>query len=318
MTGVTDSVRAAIVASRATTRETIGRWAAGPEYRALARAFDDCPQGDPEPAARRAHALLADGDWAAALLAPLVDALARDPFFEPPFRASRDRLRIGAVLFDHPAVSITACVTSAAAMRAAPPPRAMIFSGRLTVTRYVRAGGATLRCWETEPAGADFSATSAPPCTARPAIALADGDVHVVDGRREAQLLDGARSDVLTLVATIRAGPAMLMREHAVAGGELLRVASGDDRSSRIEMLLAFLRLAGRADAGARFDDATRDPAFHLRWAAMREWLALDARAALPRLAEMAATDPHAEIRAAASRTLATARSRVEQASCPA
>jgi hypothetical protein len=75
-------------------------------------------------------------------------------------------------------------------------------------------------------------------------------------------------------------------------------------------MLLAFLRLAGRADAGPQFDAATRDPAFHLRWAAMREWLALDARAAMPRLEAMMVADPHVEIREAAARTLATIRLR--------
>ena len=50
--------------------------------------------------------MLADTDWAA-LLAPLVEALAAYPFFEPPFRISRDAVRTGAVLIDTPMVSIS-------------------------------------------------------------------------------------------------------------------------------------------------------------------------------------------------------------------
>ena len=60
----------------------------------------------------------------------------------------------------------------------------------------------------------------------------------------------------------------------------------------------------GARDAAEAFESASRHPAFHLRWAAMREWLMLDARAARRRLAEMGASDPNAEIRAAARATL--------------
>jgi hypothetical protein len=317
MSGVDEAQRAAILAARGTARDTIRKWRGGAAWRTLEAAFADCPADDPAAAMACAATLLGNGDWAAALLDPLVEALADDPWFEPPLRPNRDALRIGAVLFDCPAASISACRTSAAAMRRLPAPVAIAFSGRLAVTRYVRAGGATLRRWHAEPAGSDFRADTASPCHALAAIRLSDGDVHAIDGRCEAQLLAGAAGDVVTLVATIRAGAAPLMREHAIADGRLLRVASGDERTSRTEMLLAFLRLAGRADAGACFEEATRDPAFHLRWAAMREWLGLDARAALPRLEAMAAADPHAEIRDAAARMLVVVRSRLE-ATCPA
>jgi hypothetical protein len=318
MNGVDGAARAAILAARQAAPATIRAWRSGAAHRALETVFADCPADDPEPALARATALLGDADWAAALLEPLVAALRADPWFEPPLRPNRDALRTGAVLFDCPAVSIAACRTSATVMQRLPAPAAVTFSGRLAVTRYVRAGGATVRRWHTEAAAPDFRAGTAPRCHAQPDRLLRDGDVVPIDGRCEAQLLAGATSDVVTLVATIRAGAAPLMREHAIADGRLLRVASGDERSSRTEMLLAFLRLAGRADAGDRFEEATRDPAFHLRWAAMREWLALDARAALPRLGAMASADPHAEVRDAAARTLAVVRARLEAAACPA
>ena len=69
------------------------------------------------------------------------------------------------------------------------------------------------------------------------------------------------------------------------------------------KLLLAYLRAARRADAAPAFETATRAPAYFLRWAAMREWLALDARAALPRLRALA-HDTNAEVRAAARATL--------------
>jgi len=316
MSGIDAETRAAIVAARAAARGTILAWRAGEAYRAVDTVFADCPADDAAEAIARATQLLGDPGWATALLQPLVEALAADPLFEPPFRTSRDGLRIGAVLFECPAVALSACVTSAAAMQRMPSPRALTFSGRLAVTRYVRGGGARLRRWQVAPAGPDFRAADALPCTELESLPLADGQVHAIDGRTEAQLLADAQRDVVTLVATVRAGAAPLMREHGIADGRLLRIASGDDRASRTEMLLAFLRLAGRADAGPRFEEATRDPAFHLRWAAMREWLALDARAALPRLEAMAENDPHAEVREAAGRTLAAVRSRLEPA-CP-
>lgn len=317
MHGMDSATRAALLAARAAAGETIRAWRTGTAYRALEARFSDCPADMPEPAMERATRLLRDDDWASALLAPLVAALAADPLFEPPLRVSRDALRIGAVLFECPVVSIAACRTSAAAMRRLPAPTTVSFSGRLAVTRYVRAGGAMLRRWRTDPAGPNFSAEAAPRCHEEAVVQLADGDVHAIDGNRTAQLLAGAEQDVVTLVAMVRAGTAPLIREHNIADGRLLRVASGDERASRAEMLLSFLRLARRADAGPRFEEATHDPAFHLRWAAMREWLRLDARGALPRLAAMAMEDPNAEIRNAATHMLALVRPRVA-APCPA
>jgi len=310
---IPEAVRSAIVAGRAGSAETARRWREGGEYRALARAFADCPDRA-DPIAERAERLFADTGWVGTLLAPLADALAADPFFEPPFRQSRDGVRTGATLFDCPALAITASVIDAAALAAQPPPETVIFAGQVSVTCYAKAGGATLRRWLAEPVTPAFSAGTALPCRPLPPIAPADGAVYRCDGRIQAQLLGGARSDLVLLVATIRAEAAPLMREYRT-DGPLARVASADEGASRTEMLLGFLRRMQRADAGPRFADATRDRAFHTRWAAMREWLALDARAALPRLAEMSEGDPNAEVRAAAARTLGLVRERI---ACPA
>lgn len=284
----------------------------------LARAFADCPLDAAEPAAARAEALFAEADWLGALLDPLVEALAADPWFEPPLRSSRDPMRAGAVLFDCPVVAITMSVTNAAALaQAASQPASIVFTGRMAVARYVRTGGARWRRWRTEPASPGFTAADAPPVAQIADFAPRDGEVSRLDGRIEAQLPYGARHDIVTLTATVRAGASVLMRGYD-DGLRLARIASADDGASRVEMLLSLLRHSGRSDAAPAFLAASRDPAFHVRWNAMREWLALDASAALPRLIEMATLDPHPEVRtaAAAARTLVEAR--METAACPA
>jgi hypothetical protein len=310
---LSENLRTRIATSRAASRTIARQWLGGAEYRALGRAFRDCPLEHAGPAAERAERLLADTGWAEAFLEPLLAALARDPLFEPPFKVSRDAFRVGALLFECPAIALVANVTQATRM---PAPTTILFTGHVAVTRHIKTGGATLRRWGAEPVGAQFSARGASTARPLPPVTPARGDVRRLDGRIEAQFAAGARSDMVTLTATIRPGAALLMREYAISDGALVRVASTDERASRTEMLLTFLRLSGRADAGACFEAATHEPAFHLRWAAMREWLALDARAALPRLAEMARGDANAEIRAAATLTLVAVERRLEEARC--
>lgn len=260
--------------------------------------------GEPELVASRAAALLADPARVETLLAPLITALRDDPWFEPSFRTSRDQLRTGIVLLDCEAVTFTATVTFADALRRLPAPATVVVPGRVTLTRYVRGGAARMRRWRAELAGPAFSAAAEPPAVEDEPLLLRDGDVVRQDGRRRGHLIVDAGSDIVALTATIKPGASPLMREYAVADGRFVRAASADDAASRIEMLLAFLRVSGRADAAEAFDSASRHPAFHLRWAAIREWLMLDGRTARTRLAEMGASDPNTEIRAAARATL--------------
>lgn len=291
--------RDALDAAAARSLVAAADFRASEPYRALQAAFCGNAVED------AAVALLEDTDWVGALIAPLVGALAQDPWFEPPFRIARDGLRIGAVLFENAAISIVATVLSADALAALPPPRTVVVPGRLTLTRYIHAGDARLCLWDAEPMGADFSADTAPPCRAAAPVVLGDGFVMRIDGRTRGHILTGARRDVVTVSATIRAATAPYAREYAIETGALVRIATNDDRAARTQMLLAYLRLAHRSGAAERFAEATHDPAFFLRWGAMREWLAVDTRAALPRLREMAVADPHAEVRAAARATLA-------------
>jgi hypothetical protein len=277
-------------------------WLSGPQ-RALAARFDG--MADVERGIAAACDLLADAAWAAALLAPLIEALDADPWFEPPFRASRDPLRTGAVLLDGAGVAISATVIGAARSARLPAPVSVVVPGRVSVTRYVRGGGGRMRRWRTDRVPAQFDAAAVAPCVEIAPLALTDGMVVTHDGRTQGHVIEGAQDDIVALTVSIKFGAEPLTREYRIADGSFIHAASADEAASRIEMLLTFLRVSGRADAAMAFDGASRHPAFHLRWAAMREWLMLDARAARPRLAELARDDADAQIRAAAATTLA-------------
>lgn len=289
-----EAERKRLIEARALSLGIARAWRERADYREIVAALGPGVRAD------AAERVLAESDWSR-LLAPLVEALAADPFFEPPFRVHRDALRTGAVLVDAPGASISMSVIDGSAL---PSPATIVFPGYTTVTRYLKAGGARLRRWEVDPLTADFSAATAAPSRSLPPLALADDDIVRCDGRTRSHLLSDGHGPILALVATLRTGAAPLIREHRIADGALVRVASADEAASRTEMLLSFLRRSGRTDASDRFDAATRDPAFHTRWTAMREWLGLDALAALPRLTDMAANDPHPEVRLAAATTL--------------
>lgn len=294
----------------------IGRaWRDSPPVRDLTARFDAVMADETSGHSREeiqaaamdaAEAWLSDAGALGTLLSPLIAALREDSRFEPPFRVHRDPLRIGAVVFDHPLVTITAGVMFADALATLPPARTVVLTGRRSVTRYHRAAGARLARW-TLAEGA---------CRRTADMTLSDGLILRLDGRRQGMVVTAAPRDVVTVTATLRPAPGGVMREFAVADGAPVRTATLDDEVSRTSALLTLLRISGRSDAGTAFDAASRHTEHHLRWTAMREWLALDVCGALPRLVEMAADDPHREVRGAAAVTLDLARQRVRAAAC--
>lgn len=290
------------VAAQARSREVASTWRESDGHRRATAIFAGLENAPAEAVADAAEALIGNDGWPAAMLTPLIAALAADDWFDPPFRVSRDALRIGAVLFDSPIVSIAASVLSADILATLPAPATLVVPGRLSVVRYWRANGAMLRRWHVARADDGFVAATAPPCVEGDAVILRDGMTLRIDGRDTGQLIAAAPSDLVMLTATIRRDASPFMREYAIDGGALVRVAALDEAAARTQMLLALLRHMGRTDAADCFDAASRDPAFFVRWQAMREWIALDAAAALPRLRVMA-DDPHPEVRQAATQT---------------
>lgn len=230
-----EDVRRAVIAARASSRMVWQTWRDEEPARAMAEAF---ASDDPAMLAAGLRDLLADDAWVAAILTPLADALARDRFFEPPFKVSRDDARTSAILHDCPHGSLIATVTSARAMAMRPPPGTVIVPGRMSICRYHRAGGARLARWRV---AGERVVPIAP-------VNLSDGMVVAFDGRAEAQMLAGAAHDVVSITATMRQGQAAVMREYDRASGRPLRAATLDEGGARNQMLLALLlHLAERA-----------------------------------------------------------------------
>lgn len=268
-------------------------WQSDPAWRAFEADARAIGTTDAARALAGAQALIAGID-VPTLLAPLLAALAEDQLIDLPFRCTRDSLRTVLMLHENPAVAISLTVLSATAVAAVPPPATIVATGRLAVTRIL-AGRGCLRRWQLSDDGHAAEVT--------PAI-LDAGHLFASDGRRECQLIARLDADQVTLRASLAAGAAPFVREFPIAGGSMLRRAPIDDRGSRAVMLLSQLRASGHREHAAAFDAATRDGDFTLRWAAMREWLMLDAPAAMLRLRAMALTDPESEVRTAAIATL--------------
>ncbi len=275
-------------------------WRASDAVVALKAAIDAFDRRDVDAAAKSARHLLANAGLIDDLLAPLFAALAADRWFAPPIRAHRDARTIGAILCDTPAARLTASVAAPAATM----PPTVVVPGQVAVTRYHRAGGVVLHRWDGGAIAEPFVARAA--ALARPIASLTprDGDVVIHDGRRVGHVRIAVAA-VVTVTLLLRTGSAPLARAYRTADGALVQAATTDDAGSRGAMLRALLRASGRRDAAPLFAAATHDTGFDARWGAMRDWLALDAERALPRLAAMAEADPHPEVRAAATATLA-------------
>ena len=82
-------------------------------------------------------------------------------------------------------------------------------------------------------------------------------------------------------------------------------------------MMVTLLRIMDRKDAVPVVRESLKDQHFYTRWQIMREFLALDAEAALPSLRDMARRDPHPEIREAAPYLPAVARGGGGDAAAP-
>lgn len=249
----------------------------------------------------------ATGGWLRPMLGALVAGLRADPLFAPPLLALGDEIQRGLLLIQTPAASIAVARISAAALarRGAGASRAVVLSGALGALHIVEPGGARLRWWQAE-AAADAGFSYAAPTMLREAgtTMLTAALTTRVDGRTQGYAIEAAARDMLVLRAAVHLDRAPFQREYGTADGRLIAASETRDEASRMRMLLTMLRSIGCSTAHGAFEVALDEPEFELRWHAMREWLLLDPATALPRLAQLAANDPHPEVRAAASSTL--------------
>jgi hypothetical protein len=280
-----------------------------PSIAELERRADLADPNDAGPLLQAAREFLRRDDAVGACLDPMIRAALDDPFFRPPVRSSLSEIQAGLLLIDRPLLSVYLAIVSATAIAekrlVRDGPASIAFTGRRSVYRFLRSGQAVLSLWEAPEIEPGFSARTSGSCRLLEQRLVEDGDLLELDGRRHGFVIEFAQSEMVYLEATTPVGAAPLMVEY---DSETLRFAgasSSDEASSRMQLMLSLLRAMDRQDAVPLFREMLVSRHFFDRWHAMREFLALDAELALPHLREMAERDPHPEVRAAASSTLA-------------
>lgn len=297
---------------RAAEADLAARWRrddARPAGLAAALAVADT-RADTDPGGALAHLRpwLAGTDWLSARFAGALELLAADPFARPPLAiAGTGGGPGGLILAERGCVRLSLQLLPFEAGGAAPA-TALFVPGRAAI-RILAAGGARLTLHHTalsaaEEAGA-FTKAGAAACTSDPPRPLVTGELLELDTARTAFTLAGASSDILLLDLAVRPPSPLPVRAYDVENGRLVHVAASRRDSSFRQMALALLRAMERRTAAPLFLAATTVEDFAARWSAMRDLVALAPAAARPRLIDMAATDPHPEVRAAAAATLA-------------
>ncbi len=284
------------------------RWSVHPLMAGLERALIEMPERTPETLIAAAQEFIGKTDEIQALVRDLIASSAADPFYRPPFHPLSSEVHNSLLLYHHPDLSISLGVTGVdmlAAKKLARSGGASInFTGFVTLLRLVKAGGATMSFWEADPIGDAFSAERTGPCRLVDRRLIEDGEEILVDGRFQSFVIEHASSDILFFQAVARAGCAPVGTEYDADTHAFIGASSTDEPSSRVQMMVSLLRALDREDAFPCFVEALSSPHFFTRWHVMREMLAMDADAALPSLRAMAQSDPHPDVRAAASQTL--------------
>lgn len=245
--------------------------------------------------------LFAEIGWLDGLIDDQCRAMARDPLHLPPLRASRAGPMRHLLLARTERLWMTVTVID--------PVRAnqgsIHFSGRYTLCRVLGAEPLRVRGYRLR--GGRAVATEE--------AVQAPGAVVELDERDAVWRIMPGERPVMMLRAQIAPPGPIMAHVHDPMSGARLSSSSGDEGHARSLMMLSLLRLQKRTDAAPLFEEAIAATLPHQRWAAMREYLALNTAAALPALESMAARDADAEVRALAGATLAQARG---FAPCPA
>jgi hypothetical protein len=279
-----------------------------PPVAALESRADSADGRHAEPLLAAARTFLRNDEAVEACLELMIGAAFEDPFFHPPMRNALSEIQAGLLLVDRPLLSVYLSIASSTGIAEKrldrKGPASIAFTGRRSIYRFLRAGGAILSLWEAPAIEPGFSAETSGRCRLVERRVLADGDLLELDGRRHGFVIERARSDMVYLQASTPAGSAPLTVEYDSRTRRFAGASSSDELSSRIQLMLTLLRTLDRQDSAPFFREIVRGPHFFDRWHAMREFLALDAEQALPCLRDMAERDPHAEVRAAARSTL--------------
>ena len=266
---------------------------------ALGLAVAAAQEASLEGAVNAIRPFLADIGWFHGMIRSQLPLMAADPLHLPSLRASRSGDIRHLVIARTERVWITATVLDSCA---APPPH-VHFSGRFTITRSLR-GPLDGKLYRLEGG-----------CAVDEGLHIWQEDSLVeLDESKASLSLSPSSGCRLMLRAQIAPAGPVHAQVHDRASGERIGEAQADEGHARTLMMLSLLRLQGRQDATCYFEQALDAPSGRQRWAAMREFLALDTSAALPALTAMATREPDPEVRALACRTL----SQVRASPCPA
>lgn len=294
------------------TQSAIGQfahdWASGPVHQRFDAAMAALPEQSVDAVVEATRGLFADDAWVETLIDALAAKLADDPFFEPPFRPINSDVHHGLIVFQDERLSLAIGVSGVgelAAKKSRPRGATSIgFTGRIQVLKFVRAGEARLSFWEAPEIDAGFTAGGAGNCRRVGEQALKDGDLIVIDGRRQAYVIEAARSNLFVLQAELTIGQAPLSVEYDSEHLCFVGCSATGDGSSRIQMIATLIRKLGCDGGFAAIEALLGHPDFFVRWHVMKELLGIDANAALPHLKRMAARDPHPDVRRAARSVL--------------
>lgn len=283
-------------------------WGRQPLMTQLERRLSELSEPGPAAVLAAARTFLDEEGEIARLIEALLAESAKDPFFRPPFHPLSSEIHTGLLLFHNPLLSIGLCVSGVdvlAAKKSGPrPPTSVGFAGISSLLRFPKAGGATLSFWEAPPITDGFVASEAGQCWLTDRRRIEDGEEILIDGSYQSFVIEHAEADMLYFQTMARTGIAPVTAEYDSRTLAFIGASSTDEASSRVQMMVSLLRTMDRQDALPLIEEALDSPHFYTRWHIMREFLAMDAEAALPSLRRMAAADPHPEIRAVARQTL--------------
>lgn len=272
---------------------------------AAMRALGDAP---PDDALAALAPWITDPRWLAERLAQALALIQADCFARPPLRPVGGGALGGLLLAEAGPIRLTLLLRPFDAARFEGDPTPLFVPGR-TLTHILKPGGAMMRVHRVAVSAAEeaggFTAAAASLCTTTPPHALGAGELIALDTARECLSFSGGDADMLMLEIAVQPPSQLPIRAYDAASGRLVHVSASRRDSSFRAMGLALLRTLGLTDAAPLFVAESECADFGARWNAMRELVALDRAAALPRLAAMAAGDPHPEVRRAAAATQA-------------
>ncbi|CDO37369.1 hypothetical protein [Novosphingobium sp. KN65.2] len=268
----------------------LGQWRARPEASRVLADFERFGEGEALEACPSLAALFESGSGATReLVANFVElglwGLRSHPLGHLPLRHGVSHAG-QTLLLSHWGTATLALVSyEGERLCALPQARAVAFTP-LQSWSFVLAGSATadrVRCAAVEDRCAELQIET---------LALEPGDVIHRDGRRETIQVRGARGCLVKLRLQRFLGGSEPVREFALADGALMHQAASNLHDSRCELAISVLSRMGRRDAVPVISRIVIGSGHEgLRWQAMRELLALDTRAGMILLGQVAASE---------------------------